>query len=73
MYLTDVAIWVVKLNAELQLVPHPDAPCICILQALGQRLGQVQTTSHLVSFGYIVDNFHISVRVHLVFVGRNGS
>lgn len=56
------------MDSELQLVPNFDPPCVCILQASCQGLGQIQHARKLIALGRLINYFQVVVLVQLVFV-----
>ena len=63
-----MTIGIVQLNTELEFVSNSDAPCVGILQALGQGLRQVEIPSDLVPFGRVIYNIHGMVLGHFIFI-----
>lgn len=67
-----MAVGIVQLNAELQLVPDFDAFSVRVLQATGQCVRHIQVSRELVSLGCLVDDLH-AVLIQLVVVGQDRS
>ena len=65
-------IRVVQLNAEFELVSDLDAPGLCILQTLGQGLGQGERARKLIAFDRLVNDLEIVIFVQLMLIGDNG-
>lgn len=67
-----MAIGVVELDSELQLVSDLDALGVRILETLGQGLGQVQIARELIAFGFLVDDIQFGPFFQLVVVRDDG-
>ena len=71
-YLANVTVRVMQLDSKLELVSDADAPRVCILQTLGQGLGQRKRACELVAFRSLIDNFQRVLLAQLVLIGSNG-
>lgn len=65
-----MAVGVVQLNTELQLVADFDSLGVRILQTAGQSLGHVEDARALVSFRRFVDDLNV-VLIQLMLVGQD--
>ena len=65
-------IRIVQLNAEFQLVTDLDAFGLCILQTLGQGLGQGEGARKLIAFDRLVDDLKIVFFIQFMLIGDNG-
>lgn len=69
-HLTDVAVGIVELNAELQLVADFNAFGVRVLQAPCQGLRHVEIARELVSFSRLIDNLDV-IFIDLILVGQD--
>jgi len=66
-----MAIGIMKLNSELELVPDLDASSVRVLKTLCKCLGQNEVARELIAFSRLIDDLQIVVRIKLMLIADN--